>query len=301
MVSAKYLNEIIRKLPNDIHFKANENQTVIIQSEEIITKLNRLDATEYPSLPVVNLSKNISITSADLIDIIKQTSFATSKHETRPVLTGVNFSFQKDLLTCVATDSQRLSLKKLKIKSDLNGSFIVPTTSLTEFVKLFGSYKTEIDIFATQTNIVFKSEIISLYSRLIDGNYPNISELISQQSSTIVTLDTKQLLEGMGRANVFANEWRNNNIKFHIEDRSKMKISSKSSEMGRIEETQYFKNISGDNELSVTLDGDFMMEALKAIKENEVSLCFNGSMRPVLILPLRNESHLQLISPVRTY
>jgi DNA polymerase III subunit beta len=300
VISAKYLSEIIKKLPNDIYIKVNENQLVTIQSEEIITRLNGLNATEYPTLPEFKLSNKIRIASNVLLNIIKQTVFAASKSETRPVLTGVNFYFQKDLLTCVATNSQRLSLVNHKIQSDLNGSFIVPSTSLIEFSKLISSYTKDIDIFITETNILFKSNSTSLYSRLIEGSYPNISGLIPQQSSTIVTLDTKQLLSGVERASIFASDWRNNNINFRIEDKSKIKISSKSSGMGQIEEIQYIKNISGEAELNVSLDGNFMMDALKRIKEGEVSLSFNGSMRPILIVPIRNDSHVQLISPVRS-
>lgn len=300
VISAKYLSEIIKKLPNDIYIKVNENQLVTIQSEEIITRLNGLNATEYPTLPEFKLSNKISIASNVLLNIIKQTVFAASKSETRPVLTGVNFYFQKDLLTCVATNSQRLSLVNHKIQSDLNGSFIVPSTSLIEFSKLISSYTKDIDIFITETNILFKSNSTSLYSRLIEGSYPNISGLIPQQPSTIVTLDTKQLLSGVERASIFASDWRNNNINFRIEDKSKIKISSKSSGMGQIEEIQSIKNISGETELNVSLDGNFMMDALKRIKEGEVSLSFNGSMRPILIVPIANDSHVQLISPVRS-
>ncbi|WP_047986295.1 DNA polymerase III subunit beta [Ornithinibacillus californiensis] len=301
VLSAKYLSEIIKKLPNDIHVKADDNQTVTIQSEGIVTKMNGLHTTEYPSLPTVNSNNVVTLSSKDLIEIIKQTLFAASKQETNPVLTGVSFSFKTNLLTCVASNSHRLSLKKHEVKSDLNESFIVPSSSLTELIKLFGTYTTEIDIFATKTNIVFKSDKISFYSRLIEGNYPSVSGLVSQQANTIITLDTKQLLEGIERASVFASEWRNNNIRLEINDNSKIVISSKSSEMGQIKEEQYIKDISGEEELSVTINGNFMIEALKVIKENEVKLCFNGSMRPILIFPIGDESHVQLISPVRTY
>ncbi|MEL3971702.1 DNA polymerase III subunit beta [Rossellomorea oryzaecorticis] len=301
VISAKYLSEITKKLPGDIYLKANENQSVVIQSDEIVTKLNGLNAEEYPSLPEVHLSNNYKMNSDDLIDMIKQTVFAASKSETRPVLTGVNFSIEESVLTCVATNSNRLALKKYQVETNLSGSFIVPGSSLIEFMRLFASYTTEIDIYATETNIVFKSNTISLYSRLIEGVYPNVSGLIPEQSSTVITLDTIQLLKGIDRASLFASEWRNNNISLQVTDQSRIKIYSKASEMGQIEETQYIKNISGDAELNITLDGNFMMDALKAIKEDEVKLCFNGSMRPILVLPVRNDFQLQLISPVRSY
>jgi DNA polymerase III subunit beta len=301
VISAKYLSEITKKLPGDIYIKAKENQSVIIQSNEIVTKLNGLNGEEYPALPEAHLSNKFKMNSDDLIDMIKQTVFAASKSETRPVLTGVNFSFQDSVLTCVATNSNRLALKKYHVETNLSGSFIVPSSSLIEFMRLFGSYKTEIDIYATETNIVFKSNTISLYSRLIEGVYPNVSGLIPEQSSTIITLDTKQLLKGIDRASLFASEWRNNNINLQVTDKSRITIYSKASEMGQIEETQYINDISGDAELNITLDGNFMMDALKAIKEDEVKLCFNGSMRPILVLSVGNDFQLQLISPVRSY
>lgn len=118
---------------------------------------------------------------------------------------------------------------------------------------------------------------------------------------TIITLDTNTLLKGIGRACLFASEWRNNNVLIEILDNSMLRISSNSSELGKIEETQSIKSIRGEAGLGVSLDGSFLLDALKAIKENEVKLSFGGPMRPVLIEPSDNSSHRHLISPVRTY
>lgn len=301
VISAKYLSEIIKKLPNDIIIKVNENQSVTIRSEEITTKLNGLNIEEYPSLPVMDLSNYFGIPTDDLLVIIKQTVFATSKSDTKPILTGVNFSFQDNFLTCVATNSHRLALKLYSIKSNLNGSYIVPSASLIELSKLLSGQNTFVDIFISKTHIVFKSTGISFYSRLIDGSYPNTVGLIPKESKTVITMDTKQLLNGIDRASLFASEWRNNNINLQIIGKSKVRISSKSSEIGQIEELQTIKNITGDEELNVTLDGNYVMAALKVIKEDDVSISFNGPMKPILIHPFGNESQLHLISPVRSY
>lgn len=142
--------------------------------------------------------------------------------------------------------------------------------------------------------------MVSLYSRLIKGNFPNISSLISQKAKTVIFLDTRKLLEGIDRANLFASEWRNNNINLTIQDK-KLKIASNSTEVGKIEEIQKMNKISGEEELSVTLDGSFLVDALKEIKEDEVCLSYNGTMRPVLVQPVGNSSHLHLISPIRSY
>lgn len=300
VVSAKYLSELVRKLPNNINLKMTNNHLVTIQSGEIITKLNGLDAEEYPNLPTINQNNKITLSSEKLIDIIKQTVFAVSKSEARPVLTGVNFSFKQNELICVATNSHRLALSKNKLENSITGSFIVPSSSLNELIKLFSSAQTMVEIYTTDNYILFKTDTVSLYSRLIEGNFPNISSLMSQVAKTVIFLDTRKLLEGIDRANLFASEWRNNNINLTIQDK-KLKIASNSTEVGKIEETQRINEISGEEELNVTLDGSFLVDALKEIKEDEVTFSYNGTMRPVLIQPVGNTSQLHLISPVRSY
>ncbi|WP_047982347.1 DNA polymerase III subunit beta [Ornithinibacillus contaminans] len=300
VISARYLSEIIKKMPNDIYIKVTDKHSVILQSDEIITKINGLDATEYPQIAEIKSKNSISIAGKDLLTIIKQTIFAASKSETSPVLTGVNFYFQKDMLTCVATNSQRLSLIKHKIESDLIGSYTVPSASLSELLKVFANYPKEIEIFVSESTIVFKSDTITVSSKLIKGKYPNAAGLIPQQSSTTITLDTVKLLKGIDRASIFAGDSRHNNIRIQLDSSSKIKISSKSSEMGQIEESQFIKHISGEETLTISLDSNFMLEALKGIKEDEVTISFNGSMRPVMIQPVGNDSQLQLISPVRS-
>ncbi|MEY8347931.1 DNA polymerase III subunit beta [Bacillus cereus] len=301
VIPAKYLSEIVKKLPHDIHVKVNGKQFVTIQSDEIVINLNGFNTEEYPSLPQIDEAKYTKIPSIELIEAINQTVFAVSKSESRPVLTGVNMSFKENQLSCVATNSHRLALRELAIETNVNGSFIVPGASLNELIKLIKNEIGEIHIYMTDSYIVFKSDTISLFSRLIEGNYPNISGLLPKDSKTIIILDTIQLLKGIDRACLFANEWRNNKVNLEIKDGTKIRIFSNSSELGEIEETQNIKMISGETELSISLDGSFLIDALKVIKEEEIRLSFDGSMRPVLIEPVDNSLYRHLISPVRSY
>lgn len=301
VISAKYLSEIVKKLPDKIHLKVNEKRLVTIQSNEIVTNLHGFNSEEYPSLPLIDEAEYIKISSVELNEIIKQTVFAVSKSESRPVLTGVNMSFKDNQLTCVATNSQRLALRELAIESNVNGSFTVPGTSLNELTKLINNESGVIHIFVIDSYMVFKTNAVSLFSRLIEGNYPNISGLLPNNSKTIITLNTNQLLKGIDRACLFASEWKNNNVYLEIKDGSKIRISSTSSEIGKIEETQTIKAISGETDLSISLDGSFLMDALKVIKEEEIRISFGGPMRPILIEPIDNSSYLHLISPVRSY
>lgn len=301
VVSAKYLNEIVKKLPNDVHVKMNGRQLVTIKSDDIITTLNGFQADDYPKLPRIDEDASVRLSNTELKELIKQTTFAVSKNENKPVLTGVYLSFQEKQLTIAATNSHRLAIRKLSIEANLNGSYIVPGTSLNELTKLMQDESDHIHIYITESYIVFKSNSMTLYSRLIEGNYPNVLGLLPKDSKTTITIGTAQLLKGVDRASLFANEGKNNRINIEIEDGAKMRISSNSSEIGRIEELQNIKDISGQKDLRIAFDGRFLMDALKAIKEEEIRLSFGGSMRPVLIEPIGNPNYLQLISPVRTY
>ena len=301
VLPAKYLCEIAKKLPGKIYIKVNEKNAARIQSDDIMIQLNGFSSDQYPSYPSIDTDPFIQITSSSLMEIIKQTTFAVSKNETRPVLTGVNILCKENKLTCVATNSHRLALREMPIQSSVEGSFIVPGTSLTELTKLMNNEEGFIQIYITASYIVFKTTTVTLYSRLIEGNYPDISRLIPKDPKTILLLDTKKLLKGIDRACLFASEWKNNNVYLEMINGEQLRISSNSTEMGRIEEVQEVIKVQGTKELGISLDGDFLLDALKAINEKEIQMSFGGALKPVLIEPADNPSCLHLISPVRSY
>jgi DNA polymerase-3 subunit beta len=104
----------------------------------------------------------------------------------------------------------------------------------------------------------------------------------------------------MDRASLFAGEWKNNNVKISITDEHNLCISSSSSEMGTISETQKILSLEGETELSISIDGCFMLDAIKAVKDAEIKLKFSGTMKPIVIESTEEESpYLHLISPVR--
>lgn len=302
VLSAKHLSEIVKKLPSDIHIKMQEKQLVTIQSEEIIIHLNGFSSDDYPTLPDIDLAKHICISSTQLLEIMEQTMFAVSKNMSRPVLTGVNITLSENQLSFVATNSQRLASKVYPLVSDFGGSFIISETSLRELSKLIkNEVNMMVTIYFSDKYIVFKSDYLTLFSSLIEGNYPNTSGLFPKDAKTIITLNTKQLLQGIDRACLFASEWRNNNVHIEIESKNNIKITSFFSEIGIIEETQPIIEITGETDLKISLDASFLMDALQAIKEEEIKLSYSGLMGPILIEPINNPSYIQLISQVRTY
>jgi DNA polymerase III subunit beta len=299
VVPAKYIVELIKKLPDEIMVKILENNKLSIRSKEINVNLSGFNSEEYPVLPVMSLRECIHMQAEPLLEMVRQTAFAASVSDARPVLTGILISFQENKVTCAATNSHRLALREINIETVIEGSFIVPQSSIKELIKLFSNSQEPISIYVSENYLVFKTFTLTLYTRLIEGNYPNLSSLIPSDFKTVVTISTSNLLIGIDRASLFARNSRNNKVKLELLNRNRLRISSHSSDFGKIEETQQIVSVQGNLDLSISLNSTFLIEALKSIVDEEVTLSFSGSMRPVLIKPTSTNQHLHLISPVR--
>lgn len=301
VVPAKYFIEIIKKMPSDIVIKSKNEQIITIQSEEITLNLNGLPANEFPNVPLIEDHAEIQVETEQLIEVFKQTVFAVAKNESRPVLTGVHIELDHNKLVCAATDSHRLAIRETLISSDAKANCIVPSATISELLKLMNSNTEFVYIYLSDSHVIFTFGTTTLYSRLIEGKYPNISNLIPNEFQTVINVERKKILQGVDRSSLLASEWANNNVNLEIINESTIKISSNASQIGKIAETQQVDAIQGEKQLNISFDGRFMVDALKAITEEMVTLSFGGSMRPILIEAGEQSAAVHLISPVRAY
>ncbi|KAA0766527.1 DNA polymerase III subunit beta [Bacillus sp. SH5-2] len=301
VVPAKYFIEIIKKMPNDIVIKSKNEQTITIQSEEITLNLNGFPADEYPNVPSIDNHVEIQMETEQLIEAFKQTAFAVAKNESRPVLTGVHIELDHGKLICAATDSHRLAIRETLISTNMKANCIVPSATVNELLKLINNNVEFVSIYLSESHIIFTFGTTTLYSRLIEGKYPNISNLIPNEFQTVIHMDRKKILQGVDRSSLLASEWANNNVNLEIINESTIKVSSNASQIGKISETQQIDTIRGEKQLNISFDGRFMVDALRAIKEETVTLSFGGSMRPILIEAGEQSTAIHLISPVRAY
>ncbi|PKR82735.1 DNA polymerase III subunit beta [Heyndrickxia camelliae] len=300
VISAKYLSEIVKKLSGDIRLRVKNESSVTLASDDVVVNFNGFHAEEYPHLPNMMGADYCKVGWLDLVEMIKQTVFAASANDYHPVLSGVCMTFREKYLSIAATNSHRLAFKKIPLVCEINNNVIVPSKTLHELIKLLNNETEDIHIFITENHIGFKANNVSLFSRLIGGIYPNIDGLLSQQCKTSITLNKNRFLKGIDRACLFASEWKNNNVHIEMQGGIELIISSAATEVGKIRETQPVLKVDGDPEFKITLNGDFLVSALKVIKEDNVIMYFNGHMRPVLIEPVGNSSYYYLISPVRS-
>jgi len=303
VLQAKYLGEIVKKLPTDyVDFEVQNRFQVIIRSGMSEFNLIGQDADEYPLLPQIEEDHVFKIPSDLLKNVIRQTVFAVSTTETRPILTGVNWKIADNELVCVATDSHRLALRKARIEGDAGQTYniVIPGKSLNELYKTLDDTSDPVEIVITENQILFKAKNWLFFSRLLEGNYPDTSRLIPTDSKTTVVVKTKDLLHSIDRASLLAREHRNHVVRCTTIDERTLEISSISPEVGKVVEELPCESIEGE-ELKIAFSAKYVMEALKALEGTDIKINFTGAMRPFIIRPIGDESILQLILPVRTY
>jgi len=304
VLPARYLNDIIRKLPSDfVELHVNDRFLSTIRSGRSEFNLNGLDAEDFPRLPQIEEEKVFSIQSDILKTMIKQTAFAVSTTETRPILTGIMWALEGDQLQFVATDSHRLARRQATVEASPELAFeniVIPGKSLQELNKILPDNDSLIDIVVTDNQILFKTDRILFYSRLLNGTYPDVNRIIPSQSKTNIILNTKEFLHAIERASLLAKDGKNNVVKCSIDLGGVMEISSTSPEVGKVTDEIEVKSIEGE-ELKISFNAKYMLDTLRVMDSEEVQISFTGAMSPFIIQPTDTEHMLYLILPVRTY
>ncbi|RFU66955.1 DNA polymerase III subunit beta [Bacillus sp. V59.32b] len=303
VLNARFFSEIVKKLPMDtVDIELLNNFQTVIRSGKAEFNLNGLDAEEYPHLPIIE-EENIFKIPADLLKtLIRQTVFAVSTSETRPILTGVNIKVENGEMTCIATDSHRLAMRKAQLETAVNGSYnvVIPGKSLNELSKILDDTNELLEIVITENQVLFKAKNLLFFSRLLEGNYPDTSRLIPTESKTEVSIRVKDFLQAIDRASLLAREGRNNVVKLSTLESGLIEISSNTPEIGKVIEEVQAESIEGE-ELKISFSAKFVMDALKALEGTDIKVSFTGAMRPFVIRSLHDDTMLQLILPVRTY
>ena len=302
VISGRYIYEIVKKLSNQIiNIEEIIDSQILISTNTSSFKINCNKVSDFPNLDL-EFSKNpILISKTAFKTMINQIIFSTSTQESRPILTGINFKTKDNLLDCTATDSYRLSRKVIELDNQLQEeiNITVPSRNLLETIKMINedNEKLEMHIFANK--IIFKCNDIIIMSRLINGNYPEADKLIPKEFSLTVKVKLSDFYNAIDRASLLTNEEEKNIINLFI-DSNKAKITSNIPEIGNVEENIELMNYENKS-LNISFSSKFMMEAIKVFDAEEVEICFNGEIKPIIIKNVSDEHLIQLILPIRTF
>ncbi|MCI6272502.1 MAG: DNA polymerase III subunit beta [Erysipelotrichaceae bacterium] len=298
VIESRYLLEIVRKIDSsEINFEIVDGSLIKITGKSVEYKINGIRSSEYPLIDFNKPNTTFKINSLILQKVINQTTFATSDKEIRQVLTGVNFNLKDKNLECVATDSFRLAKKTIKVDSDLNFNITIPSKSLNELSKAIEKDE-DIEISINNKLAQFYINNTLIQTRLIEGAYPETNRLIPTVFKTEITLDSREMVSAIDRAIFIKNEGVSI-IKLSI-NKENMIISSKSQEVGSLQEIIVPENIKGDN-IDISFSGNYVLDAIRYLNANKIKINFSGEMKPFIIENLDDSSILQLVLPVRTY
>ena len=301
IIQSKYIIDIIRKMPNDeINIEVIDGLKIRIFTETSQYNLNCLNSSDYPRITLEDAKTPISISSELIKKMIKQTIFAVSIQESRPLLTGINIKINGNVLECVATDSYRLAKKTIMLENVYpeNIDIVIPGKNVQELDKILGEDgNVEMHLFTNK--VLFKYKNIIFQTNLLSGTYPNVNNLIPNDFEIIINTNLNDYYSSIDRAALLTQSKDKNIVRMQTKD-SILNISSYSSEIGKVED-QVTISKNTDKDIAISFSAKYMMEALRALTDEELLILLNNDSSPIILKSLKDETLIQLILPIKTY
>lgn len=307
VLPARFFSEIVKRLPEaTLTIAVKEGFQANITSGAAAFTINGLDANNYPHLPEIESNDEVTLAGDVFRDIINTTVIAVSNQESRPILTGVHFTLSGDEFTAVATDSHRLSQRKVTLPNPASETHdvIIPGKSLIELSRMIGEEQQDVKMRLAENQVLFMLGDTAFYSRLLEGNYPDTSRLIPSESETTMEISAPALLAAIERASLLSHESRNNVVKLTLSDNdtdATATIFGNSPDVGAVEENLSTLALDG-NDLEISFNPDYLKDALRSFGQSQIKLSFTSALRPFTLVPSEaGENFIQLITPVRTF
>ena len=302
IIQGKYILEIVRKLRDEyINIEVIDELKILIYTENSEFNLNGISETEYPNIGLEESKIKIDIKVGTLKSIVYQTAFASSNEESKPVLTGINFNIVGDILECNSTDSYRLARKVIKLdkESEENYNIVIPSRNIVEFSRILGDEEDIVEIHVFSNKVLFKVNNLKFESRLINGTYPNTSNLLPDDSFLVVSTNLSAFYDVIDRVSILTSDKEKNIVTLETQGDTLI-LKSSSAEIGRVEEKMLISK-NNKEDIKISFSAKYMMEALKSFSTENVDIHFVGEIKPILIKSNEDETLTQLVLPIRTY
>ncbi len=295
-INAKVFSEIVRKLPdNDVIIETDSNYKATIICEKAKFNISGKTSEEFPFLPTVEKDKFITLSQFTLKEIIRQTVFSISDNESNKIMTGELFEINGEEFKVTSLDGHRISIRKVKLKNTYESiKVIVPGKTLNEISKvLSGEITDEVNIFFADKYIIFEFNNTMVLSRLIEGEYYKIDQMLSNDYETKVSINKRELLSCIDRATLLIKESDKKPIIVNVNDNTmELKINSSIGSMN--EEIDINKE---GKDILIGFNPKFLIDALRVIEEEEVDIYLFNPKAPCFIKD-KDESYIYLILPV---
>jgi len=301
----KRLAGIVRELPNvDVTVDGSPNHQVKLTSGGSNFRIMGIGKEEFPPLPEFGDEKAYTLEQGELTTMLKSVAYAQSSDETRYILNGVYFNFKDEKLSLVATDGRRLALiaKEMEVPAASAGAIILPAKTVGELLRLldkgekvkinFNDRRAAFQI-ATDKDTSGLIDSVYLYSKVVEGNYPNYQQVVPKETHQRIKLERELFLECVHRAALVCSE-KSNSVKIKLTS-NLLEITAQSPDFGEAHESMAI-GYSGP-ELQVAFNPAFLMDPLRALTKDEIFFELKDEVSPGVFKTL--ESFLCVIMPVR--
>ncbi len=295
-IDAKIFSEIVRKLPdNEVMIECDSNLQTTITCEKAKFSISAKSGEDFSYLPNVEKNEMITLSQFTLKEIIRQTIFSIADNDSNKLMTGELFQIQDNILKVVSLDGHRISIRKTELKEFYNSrKAVVPGKTLMEVSKILsGEVESEVNISFTNNHIVFEFDNTVVVSRLIEGEYFKIDQMLSSDYETKVKINKREFLNCIDRATLLVKEGDKKPIIIHILDEA-MELKMKS-QIGSMDEEIMISKEGRD--LLIGFNPKFLIDALRVIEDEEVTLYLMNPKAPCFIKD-EKESYIYLILPV---
>ena len=295
-LDAKIFLEIVRKLPdNDVTIDTDSSYKTTITCEKSKFNIIGKSGEDFSYLPEIERRDSILISQFTLKEVVRQTIFSISDNDNNKLMTGELFEIKGDNLRVASLDGHRISIRNIKLKNSYpDKKVVVPGKTLSEISKILGGdTDKDVSIFFTDNHIFFEFDQTVVVSRLIEGEYFNIQQMLSSDYETKVRVNKKEFLNCIDRATLLVKEGDKKPIIITITDEGmELKINSTVGSMN--EEIDITKS---GKDLMIGFNPKFMIDALKVIDDEEIDMYMVNPKAPCFIRDAQ-ENYIYLILPV---
>lgn len=296
ILSARLFGDIVRRLPADEVFLSVDSKNITtIKSGPAEFSIVGIPAEEYPELPSITGETSIKIAHNVLKSMIRQTIFAISESDAKPVHTGTLFELGQNRIKLISVDGYRLAMREEAARCEEEMNFVVPGKTLGEVLKLLGDDDTELEIMVGRRHILFQIGSYCVISRLLEGEFLDYKAAIPVSSTTELIVSTRSFINSVERVSLLITDRLKSPVRCQFED-NEIKVSC-STAIGRAND-QFEANISGNN-VEMGFNNRYLLDALRNTEGDEVKIQLNGALSPMKVLPREGDAFLFLVLPVR--
>jgi DNA polymerase-3 subunit beta len=295
VVPGRLLVDLARLLPDSevqLEHRAEEGVVQVVCGSASY-RLHTYSAEDFPRLPEVDTAQVFTVDAEALLETVAQVSRSASRDESRPVLTGILARFEPGKLVMAATDSYRLAVKETELAGSTQElEAIIPARALMELARIAGD-ATQLELGVQENQVAFRTDDAVLTTRRIDGQFPNVKQLLPEQFEHVVTLPRSELLDVVRRVSVMAQ--RNSPLRLRFSE-GELQISAQTQDVGEAKEALPAP-FAGDT-LEIGFNPEFLRDGIESVQSDEVQLKLISPLRPGLIQG-ESDDYSYLIMPIR--